>query len=83
MIILYQAPPELLFKQHYLPQYVGQTGNTLQSNIKTNQNILVARHFSGRGRALADLRYTAKDQVRSLAPCRVQETQTEVLGTRT
>ena len=54
-------------------QYVGDTGNSLQnrfyhhrSDIKTNKNTLVARHFNGSGHTLADLRRTAIEKIKSL-----------------
>ena len=55
-------------------QYVGETGNSLQnrfhhhrSDIKTNKNTLVARHFNGSGHTLADLRRKKKiEKIKSL-----------------
>ena len=56
-------------------QYVGETGNSLQnrfyhhrSDIKTNKNTSVARHFNGSGHTLADLRCTAIEKIKSLSP---------------
>ncbi len=56
-------------------QYMGETGNSLQnwfhhhrSDIKTNKNTLVARHFNGSGHTLADLRRTAIEKIKSLSP---------------
>ena len=55
-------------------QYVGETGNTLQtrfyhqSDIKITTNTVVARHFNGIGLGVPDLRGTAIEQVKSLAP---------------
>ena len=57
-------------------QYVGETGNSLQnrfyhhrSDIKTNKNTLVARHFNGSGHTLADLRCKKKtEKIKSLSP---------------
>ena len=54
-------------------QYMGETGNSLQnwfhhhrSDIKTNKNTLVARHFNGSGHKLADQRCTAIEKIKSL-----------------